>query len=184
MTAVHVGHRTVADVRPRARVLPEASRIWAALSGLGYGLVTIGIGAGHLAHYLPVGIGLLLVGFTGLGWAVLALRGTIPSARPALLALVVTAPLVLLSARFTGTLPTAAEASALTLGLLTAVLIGLHLRTDPVDQAPPAGQQALAMFAGAMLVATITVPGLAATDAGAHAVPHGSHGLPAEQHHH
>lgn len=234
MTTAHVGHRlTVADVRPRARIWPDVTRVWAALSGLGFGVVALGIGAGHLAHHLPVGLALVAIGAATVGWAVLALRGPLPTTRAALLSLVVLAPLVLLSAPATGVLPSAAEAAALTLGLLTAVLIGLHSRTTDADSAhagstarldrrgtggdqgpgdvaatprtptapqpapsqpapsqpapsqpAPAGRQALAMFLGAMVIAAVTVPGLAATEAGAHAVPHGSHGLPAEQHHH
>lgn len=184
MTTAHVGHLRVADVRPRVRVLPDALRIWSALSGLGFGLVTIGIGAGHVEHHLIAAVALVAVGFATIGWSLLALRGPVPFARPTTLVLVVAAPLVLLSAPLTATVPTAAEASALALGLLTAVLIAWQLRLGPGDTAPSAGRQALALFLGAMVVATLTVPGLAATNAGEHAVPHGSHGLPAEQHHH
>lgn len=54
---------------------------------------------------------------------------------------------------------------------------------------PPAtrgpGRLLLGAFAGAVLVAGITTPGLAASAAGQHAVPHGSHGttLPGNGHH-
>jgi hypothetical protein len=185
MTTAHVGHLRVADVRPRVRVLPDALRIWSALSGLDFGLVTIGIGAGHVEHHLIAAVALVAVGFAAIGWSVLALRGPVPFARQTTLALVVAAPLVLLSAPLTATVPTAAEASALALGLLTAVMTAWQLRLGPDGAAVPSpGRQALVLFCGAMVVATLTVPGLAATNAGEHAVPHGSHGLPAEQHHH
>ncbi|WP_434618606.1 hypothetical protein [Arthrobacter sp. A5] len=42
--------------------------------------------------------------------------------------------------------------------------------------APPAGRLLAAMFAASMLVAAVATPGLAATTAGLHAVPHGGHG--------
>ncbi|MBG0739233.1 hypothetical protein IV500_07495 [Paeniglutamicibacter antarcticus] len=43
-------------------------------------------------------------------------------------------------------------------------------------KAPPAGRLLAAMFAAALLVAAVATPGLAATTAGLHAVPHGEHG--------
>ncbi|MCY0904649.1 hypothetical protein [Arthrobacter sp. H14-L1] len=43
-------------------------------------------------------------------------------------------------------------------------------------KAPPAGRLLAAMFAAAVLVAAVATPGLAATTAGLHAVPHGEHG--------
>jgi len=188
MTTAHVGQLRLTDLRTRERatgaVLPTATRMWAALAALGFGLVTLGIGAGHLDHHLPVGIALTVAGALGIGWAVLALRGTLPRPRPATLTLVVLAPAALLSAPLTGTALTAAEASALALGLGAAVLTALHLRCGVEQSAPPAGRLALALFVGAMLIAAVIVPGLAATTAGEHAVPHGSHGLPTEEHHH
>ncbi|MDJ0358000.1 hypothetical protein [Paenarthrobacter sp. PH39-S1] len=42
--------------------------------------------------------------------------------------------------------------------------------------APPAGRLLAAMFAASLLVAAVATPGLAATTAGLHAVPHGGHG--------
>ncbi len=42
--------------------------------------------------------------------------------------------------------------------------------------APPAGRLLAAMFAAALLVSAVATPGLAATTAGLHAVPHGEHG--------
>jgi hypothetical protein len=60
---------------------------------------------------------------------------------------------------------------------------------QPVPTAPAGtgmrpGRLLLAAFAGAVLVAGITTPGLAASTAGQHAVPHGSHGnLGPDDHH-
>ncbi len=49
--------------------------------------------------------------------------------------------------------------------------------SEPVPlKAPPAGRLLATMFAAALLVAAVATPGLAATTAGLHAVPHGEHG--------
>jgi hypothetical protein len=53
-----------------------------------------------------------------------------------------------------------------------------------VAQAPPrAGALLGAAFAAAVVVAAVTTPGLAASVAGAHAVPHGEHSLPGGHNH-
>ena len=49
--------------------------------------------------------------------------------------------------------------------------------------APRAGALLGAAFAAAVVVAAITTPGLAASVAGAHAVPHGEHSLPGGHNH-
>ncbi|MDQ0029020.1 hypothetical protein [Arthrobacter bambusae] len=49
--------------------------------------------------------------------------------------------------------------------------------------APRAGALLAATFAAAVVVAAITTPGLAASVAGAHAVPHGEHSLPGGHNH-
>lgn len=58
-------------------------------------------------------------------------------------------------------------------------------RTAVPTAAGRPGRLLLGAFAGAVLVAGITTPGLAASAAGQHAVPHGSHGhtLPGNGHH-
>lgn len=162
-------------------------RQWAALGALGLGLVACGTGAGHLAHDLAVGAALTALGLTALGWGVVALRGPTPAPRAAAGAALAAGPAVLLSAPLTGTATTAAEAAALVLALATAILLALGVRAagtaGPHRRAPGGPAQAGVLAAGALLVALVTVPGLAATEAGAHAVPHGSHGLPAESGH-
>lgn len=182
MTTLRVGQHPGVVHHPR--VLPAAVRVWAALAGLGFGLIALGVGSGHVGPHPVVGAVDVGIGLAATAWALAALRG--PRAlgsRPAV-ALAVAAPVILLSAPIAGVLPTAAEASALALGTFSAVLAALAIRLGPEPADPPAGRQAAALAVGALLVATLTVPGLAATNAGEHAVPHGSHGLPAEQHHH
>jgi hypothetical protein len=166
--------------------LETTGRTWAALGALGFGLVANGIGAGHLEHHLAVGVALAAVGLVAGGWALLALRGPAPAPRVAVAALLVAGPVALLSSPLTGTATTAAEAAALVLALGSAILLALGARAAgaPGRRRPLGGRgQAGVLAAGALLVALVTVPGLAATEAGAHAVPHGSHGLPAETGH-
>lgn len=167
--------------------LQALTRQWSALAALGLGLVDCGIAAGHLEHHLPVGVALAALGLVTIGWGVLALRGPAPAPRAAAGVALAAGPAVLLSAPLTGTATTAAEATALALALAVGILLGLGLRAagDPAPhRRPPGGAgQAGTLAVGALLVALVTVPGLAATDAGAHAVPHGSHGLPAETGH-
>lgn len=163
--------------------LQALTRQWSSLAALGLGLVACGVGAGHLEHHLPVGIALAAFGLLAIGWGVLALRGPAPAPRAAAGVALVSGPAVLLSSPLTGTATTAAEAAALVLGLVAGVLLALGLRAagapGPRRRAPGGAGQAGTLAAGALLVALVTVPGLAATEAGAHAVPHGSHGLPA-----
>jgi drug/metabolite transporter (DMT)-like permease len=195
---LHVG-RAHAPARPAGGTAPAAldraaaaegalqalARQWSSLAALGLGLVACGVGAGHLEHHLPVGIALAAFGLVAIGWGVLALRGPAPAPRAAAGVALVSGPAVLLSAPLTGTATTAAEAAGLVLGLAAGVLLALGLRASraPGRRAPGGAGQAGTLAAGALLVALVTVPGLAATEAGAHAVPHGSHGLPAETGH-
>jgi hypothetical protein len=194
---VLLGGHPVARTRAAggARVVPApvaegalalTGRTWAALGALGFGLVASGIGAGHLEHHLAVGVALAVTGLSAVGWAVLALRGPAPSPRVAGAGLLVAGPAALVSSPLTGTATTAAEAAALVLALGAAILLALGTRAAgaPGRQHRLGGAgQAGVLALGALLVALVTVPGLAATEAGAHAVPHGSHGLPAETGH-
>lgn len=85
------------------------------------------------------------------------------------------------------------QLSALLLTLMIIASLGwLQRHSTPADGTPqPAGvgmrpgRLLLAAFAGAVLVAGITTPGLAASTAGQYAVPHGEHGnLAPGGHHH
>lgn len=175
-----------ADTTAAEGALALTGRTWSALGALGFGLVANGLGAGHLEHHLAVGVALAVAGLAAMGWAVLALRGPAPAPRVAVAGLLVAGPAALLSSPLTGTVATAAEAAALVLALGSAILLALGTRAAGAPGRPHrlggAGQAGV-LAAGALLVALVTVPGLAATEAGAHAVPHGTHGLPAETGH-
>lgn len=185
------GARSVPDgtVADAEGALALTGRTWAALGALGFGLVASGTGAGHLEHHPAVGVALAAAGIAAIGWAVLALRGPAPVPRAVVAALLVAGPATLLSAPLTGTATSAAEGAALVLALGAAILLALGRRAAAAPDRPDrlhrlggAGQAGV-LALGALLVALVTVPGLAATEAGAHAVPHGSHGLPAEPGH-
>ena len=167
--------------------LELTARLWAATAALGLGLVTAATGSGHLAHHLAVGLALSAAGLVAVGWSLAALRGPAPAPRAAVAGLVLLGPAVLATPPLTATAVTAAHGAALVLALGAAILLALAQReaSAPGPRRPVGpGATAGVLAAGALLVALVTVPGLAATEAGAHAVPHGSHGLPAEQGHH
>lgn len=179
--AVPVADATATDTAVEG-ALALTGRTWSALGALGFGLVANGLGAGHLEHHPAVGVALAATGLAAVGWAVLALRGPAPAPRAAVVALLVAGPAALVSAPLTGTVTTAAEGAALVLALGSAILLALGTRAAGAPGRPRrlgGPGQAAVLAVGALLVALVTVPGLAATEAGAHAVPHGSHGLPA-----
>ncbi|WP_029290267.1 hypothetical protein [Cellulomonas sp. HZM] len=162
------------------------TRTWAALSALGAGLVLIGTGAPDVSR--PGGATLVALGALEAGWAVLALRGPLPRPHAALGGLALGAGVVVV-----GGVTGVAQLVALALQLAGAVLVAGHVRgqrREPAERTGrPAGtwQRLAVLTSGAALVAVVTVPGLAGTDAGAHAVPHGSHGaawLGGTRHHH
>lgn len=182
---VPVADATAADTAAEG-ALALTGRTWSALGALGFGLVANGLGAGHLAHHLAAGVALAATGLAAVGWAVLALRGPAPAQRAAVVGLLAAGPAALASAPLTGTATTAAEGAALVLALGSAILLALGTRAAGAPGRPHrlgGPGQAAVLTVGALLVALVTVPGLAATEAGAHAVPHGSHGLPAETGH-
>lgn len=163
------------------RTATFVARSWAALAALGAGLVLLALGAEHVTAHPLVGAALLGVGAAELLWSLAAMRGPLPLPRTTLGVLLVGAVGWVLAAPAVGTLG-AAELTAVGLQLLAAVLVAVASRTttsapDPVARSHPLGRLGL-LAAGALAIAALTVPGLAATDAGAHAQPHGSHGLP------
>jgi multisubunit Na+/H+ antiporter MnhB subunit len=85
------------------------------------------------------------------------------------------------------------QLSALLLNLMVIASVGWlgrsgdrrqRMATSPQAAGMRPGRLLLAAFAGAVLVAGITTPGLAASTAGQYAVPHGGHGHLAPAGHH
>ena len=161
-----------------------------ALVVLGAGLIHLAIAAGS-----PLGaaIGMGALGAVELGWglAVLA-RGSVlfPTAAligslapVALWGLLATARVAGGESALTDFLPLGPLTAASVLNLAVALLLAIDRRPRPVkahaDSAARPGRYLLGMVLGAMAVAGIVTPALAATNAGMYAVPHGEHGTPA-----
>lgn len=156
-------------------------RTWSAYAALGAGLVLLALAAEHLAAHLALGVALAALGVAEVLWAVLALRGPAPAPRTALAVLVVGGAGWLLTAVLVDGALSGADVAAGVLQLAGAVLLAVTLRPalvvvvveeEPADVAPTeagTGTRLAALTLGSLLFATITVPGLAATDAGDHA---------------
>lgn len=178
-------------------VLPEAIRQFTAFAGFGAALLTFGISStmfyavaelGPIAYLLSAISGLWAVGIAV--WSVLIMRrGSIVAPNPAVVLLCSASVLLLASLVYGVWFSTSDEAQfdvtvagALVLQLMILAAIGHLRRLMSVFSpgSPPAGRLLLALAGSALLVSIIVVPGLAATTAGEFAVPHGSHGTPAD----
>ena len=176
------------------------SRLWLAFSAIGAGTIHLAVGASA-----PVLLMITLVGLGAaeLGWGAVTLvrgRALAPGAAlfGALIPVFIWGAVATLGsglgvpAAATG-LPLQPMATATLFDLFLACSLALVLRrtrrttststTEGVPRAS-AGETAggwrflAALTLAALVVSGLTTPALAATDAGAHAVPHGSHGLP------
>lgn len=169
-----------------------------AMSALGTGLVLIATGAGSS----PVGaVPLVALGVGALLWAVVVLvRDRVPGLRASFVGAVGTvvvwvALYGLASQGVTTVPPLLPTLSSTVLLLVVAAVLARRLRTLTLEEtapeeleldalvtprsrrphrAPSAGRYVLTLLAGAAVVAALTTPALAQTQAGAFAVPHGS----------
>lgn len=179
--------------------LPPAHLGLLGLGGAGAGLVAVALGADHLRHGgVAVAVALVTLGAVVGGHGLLRLRTHRPAGRrEAVASAVAGATWATLTA--SGAVPAAdgvavgrpaADAALVALLLLLAVTAAAGARTPvapvalPADAAPrrvarhPVARL-VAWASGAVLVAAITATGLAATEAGRHAVDHGGHTTPA-----
>ena len=175
-----------AAVLPHESTRAYLSRTWSAYAALGAGLVLLALSSEHLGDHLLLGIGLAVLGGAEVLWAVAGLRGPAPWPRVALGVLLVGGAGWLVVAAG-GTL-SGADAAAGGLQLGAAILLAVGISRVPADPPPPDPEPAnavgrlLVLAVGSLVVAAITVPGLAATDAGDQAhMPgmssmHGMHG--------
>lgn len=171
--------------------LSTMARTWPMLSALGAGLVLLALaaGAGGTAGVVLVG-----AGAAGLGWGVLSLRAgraLAPGVTVGVAAALLVAAGALVGSGLTaatelrvGPLVAASGFVAIVAGHAAVVLRSRRRngRSDPVpDRAVPRaavdGRLSLVgLLVGAVLVAGLATPALAATRAGEVAVPHGEHG--------
>jgi len=173
--------------------LTTLARTWPMLSALGGGLVLLALAAGAGG---TAGGALTGAGIAGLGWGVLSLRAG--------RAIVPAVALVVSTALLVGTGALVGSGLAATTGVAVGPLVGAsvfiavvaahtafvvrrrsraaHPIADPTGAADAASRPAVdgrlslvGLVAGALLVAGLATPALAATEAGELAVPHGEH---------
>ncbi|WP_258805407.1 hypothetical protein [Pseudarthrobacter sp. NS4] len=174
---------------------PAAVRLFSGFAVFGAGSVNLAVsssffagaaGAPGPAEYAAGGIAGLWGAVLLSAAVVYLVRGSFPDSRTARSVLMVAA-----AAHAAAIAISTPSASGLNLSHLAALLLTLMIiaavawlrrntgrHQAPGTAAPPAGQPGwllLAAFAGAVLVAGITTPGLAASTAGQFAVPHGEH---------
>jgi uncharacterized membrane protein YccF (DUF307 family) len=159
------------------------TKTWVAFAAIGTGLIHFALVIGA-----PLGLGLALaaLAFLEFGWGVLTFaRDTVASPRVALVFAIV--PVLLWGlllvistiAEMPGlaaSLPFIPFAVATIFELFIACVLAVHLRRDQEKEAPQipsVGRYLLSLIAGALLVAGLTTPALAATQAGQLATPHG-----------
>lgn len=162
---------------PAERGAAFAARTSGALASGGGALVATAVAAPHLGTHPAPAVGLLVAAAAAAGTVVATLRGPGPATRRAAGAAALLGGAVLVVSPVWGLVGTAAVTAG-ALALVGAVLLAAAARprTAPDADAGP-WTRLLALAAGALLVSAVAVHGLAATEAGAHAVPHGSHGL-------
>ena len=165
--------------------MTAVARGWLGFFALGAGLIHLALVIGSP---LPIGIPLLVVGIAEFVWGVVAVTSPeVPlprTARIAALAPILGWVALLILAGAAG-LPAVRVLPMLVASLLdvaVAVTITAVLRRDPAREPRPlrSGPYLLALGAGALVVAALAIPALAATEVGDLAQPHGEYepGLP------
>ncbi len=175
--------------------VPAAVRLFAGFAGFGAGTVNLAIssslfagtaaGAPGTAHFAAGG----LAGLWGAGLLAAAVihlaRGSFPGSRTAGGTLLAAAAVHAAAALFGAPAAAGLNVSHMAALLLTLMIIaavawlrrhGSQASASGASGAHP-GRLLFAAFAGAVLVAGIATPGLAASTPGQFAVPHGEHGL-------
>jgi hypothetical protein len=159
-------------------------RAWLGFFALGAGLIHLALVIGSP---LVVGIPLLLAGVAEFAWGVFAFTASaVPFPRAARIAAVVpillwVALLVLAGANAVPGVRVLPMLAASMLDLAIAIAITVVLRRADRGSRPIAsGRYLIALGIGALVVAAVTTPALAATEAGDVAVPHGTSETPYE----
>lgn len=160
-------------------------RGWLGFCGLGAGLVHVAVG---VESVLPVGVPLIVIGVVELVWGIFAFTSaTLPLPRVVRIAALVpilgwVLVLVLGGSGAVETPRVLPLLLASLLDVLIAIGITWMLRRDPAKAASPlrAGRYLVALAVGALVVSALTIPALAATEAGFAALPHGTGDEPFE----
>ena len=166
----------------------DVARCWAGFASLGAGLVHFAVVTEHLAEWWLFGAFFIGIGVLQIGWAVLALardRMPVPRAIAALNASVVglwvvtrTVGLPVGPDRWAPEAVGVADVVCTALQAVVVVLVLAAVRAPREARAPhlTAGVRLALLGVGAVAMAAVTTPALAATEAGEHAHPHGEHG--------
>ena len=165
---------------------------WAAIAAWGGGLVQLALGAGAITGeggpaIRMAGVVLAVIGAGAIGWGAASLaRGRIVVPRLSIAGslagiLAAAAAMALDPTRVSVFAVVAASALLVAVALRCAWALRPTSRARARDAARP---RLLGLLLGAVLVAGVVTPALAATEAGQHAVPHGAHTEPAEPGHH
>jgi len=182
--------------RPAGSQASPAVRLVTGFAGFGAGSVNLAISSSSLASAGASNPGLLIAAAVAGLWGLALLAGAVlflardrPAGRPGQYALAAAAAAHLGAIVLPGFAPAGLGLTQLSALLLTLMIIAslawLRRAEGSRDRRLPAASQRagirpgrllLAAFAGAVLVAGITTPGLAASTAGQYAVPHGEHG--------
>lgn len=162
------------------------TRGWLAFAAIGTALIHLALVVGSP---LPLGVVYAAMGAAELAWGVAAMTATrLPTPRLALTGALIPLLLWMLLLASAVTTQNPAVAAAVPLlplavatlfELLVAGTIAVHLRRSGAvahnPKAPSAGKYLLGLMVGSLLVAGLTTPALAATEAGRLAQPHGEH---------
>lgn len=167
--------------------MPTITRTWLAFAAIGTGLIHFAL---VLGSPLALGIALAVLGLAEFGWGVLTFaRETLVTPRVALVVAIVPVAgwtLLLVTSSVSESPELAASLRFLPLAvaslfeLFAVAVLGVHLRRRRAPDAAPAfpsvGRYLLGLAAGALVVAALTTPALAATEAGLFSSPHGESG--------
>lgn len=151
---------------PAAQSTDDVARSWAGFALLGAGLVHLAEVRTHLDVSLAHGSFFVAVGAAQVGVGLMSMARRVPAPR-----VVVAGQLAVLAVG-------RADLLAVCLGLVavTSILLGRRADADPGRRVVRPARYLAGVGAGAVLVAGLTTPALAATEAGEHARPHGHHG--------
>ena len=168
-------------------MLGDVAQVWAAFASLGAGLVHLSIVREHAEHWWAHGAFLLIAGLLQVAWAVAALALPRTPVRRLFSGITVGLIVTWVVSRTAG-LPSGPDSGAaepvgvsdllavvLEIGVLAALVLSRWRSSarDPVHGRHAAAVVGL-LFVGALGVSALTVPALAASEAGEHA-HHGSH---------
>lgn len=166
--------------------MSTVTKTWLAFAALGTGMIHLAL---VISSPLPIAVALGFFGAIEVGWGLVTLAGDrirmprlvlLGSLLPVLFwALVVGASAAFGGPSLTSIVGLTALAAATALEVFAAVTLAVHVRrgTDfsVAAKTPPAGRYLAGLLVGGIVVAALTTPALAATEAGLYAQPHGEH---------